>query len=214
MNDKDKLLGFYNYTVILTYIGMLAGFTGIIYTFEKNIQNAIICLMISGFCDMFDGAIASTNKKRTEKEKCFGIQIDSLSDLICFGVLPALIVYCMNEKNTFVLGISAMYVLCALIRLAYFNVDEQERQRKSASAREIYYGLPVTLSALLLPVFYALNRLLWCKSYITMNLALFIMGVLFLLPFPLKKPKIMGKICVVFCGVMEILLLSFVCLEL
>ena len=48
--------------------------------------------MIAGLCDMFDGKIAST-MERTRQEKRFGVQIDSLSDLICFGVLPALIVY-------------------------------------------------------------------------------------------------------------------------
>ena len=48
---------------------------------------AIVCLMVSGFCDLFDGSIART-KKRTESEMKFGIQIDSLADMICFGVLP------------------------------------------------------------------------------------------------------------------------------
>ena len=49
-----------HYTVILTYIGMLTGFIGIVYAFEKNTFGAVICLMIAGFCDMFDGTIAST----------------------------------------------------------------------------------------------------------------------------------------------------------
>ena len=42
--------------------------------------------MAAGFCDMFDGKIAST-RKRTRQEKRFGIQIDSLSDLACFGIM-------------------------------------------------------------------------------------------------------------------------------
>ena len=53
MDQKQKLLGYYNYTVILTYIGMLTGFIGIVYAFEKNTFGAVICLMIAGFCDMF-----------------------------------------------------------------------------------------------------------------------------------------------------------------
>ena len=92
----------YNYTVILTYIGMLTGFIGIVYAFEKNTFGAVICLMIAGFCDMFDGTIAST-KERTQQEKCFGIQIDSFSDLICFGALPAIIVYSQSKHNQIVL---------------------------------------------------------------------------------------------------------------
>ena len=86
------MLGIYNYTVILTYLGMLSGFAGILFLLNGNVRGALICLMISGVCDMFDGKVASTKKDRTRSEKRFGIQIDSLSDLICFGVLPALIV--------------------------------------------------------------------------------------------------------------------------
>lgn len=108
MNLEQKLLGFYNYTVVLTYIGMLSGFTGIVYAFEENPFGAVACLMMAGFCDMFDGAVAST-KQRTAQEKCFGIQIDSLSDLICFGVLPASIVYKANRQTV------GLLVLCAVL---------------------------------------------------------------------------------------------------
>ena len=153
MRQNQKLLGYYNYTVILTYVGMLVGFIGIVYTFENNVRASVICLMIAGFCDMFDGTIAST-KERTLQEKCFGIQIDSFSDLICFGALPAMIVYSQNRGKNIILAICCLYLLCAMIRLAYFNVDEQERQQGSNTSREIYYGLPVTLSALFVPVVY------------------------------------------------------------
>ncbi len=214
MKQEVKLLGYYNYTVILTYIGMITGFLGIVYAFEGNSFYAVACLMIAGFCDMFDGTIASTNKKRTEQEKNFGIQIDSLSDLICFGVLPASIVYSMSNKNIIVLAVSAMYVLCGLIRLAYFNVDEQERQKKSSESRKLYYGLPVTLSALFLPMIYGVNCLMYRKPCIPLTITLFLMGVLFLLPFPLKKPHAVGKICVVLFGLAEILVIAFACLYL
>lgn len=211
MNKEQKMLGYYNYTVILTYIGMLTGFTGIIYSFDGDAVKAMICLMIAGFCDMFDGAIASTRERNCD-EKCFGIQIDSLSDLVCFGVLPAVIVLNLNRQNGMVPGISAVYVLCALIRLAYFNVDEQNRQRESTASREIYYGMPVTLSALFLPFLYGLLCLFSRRSNVSLAVLLFVMAVLFLMPFPLKKPKIVGKLCVLLCGVAEILLVAFACI--
>ena len=89
MEERKKICGYYDYTVILTYIGIFIGFTGIVFIMEGKYREASICLMISGMCDMFDGTVAST-KQRNRREKRFGIQIDSLSDLICFGVLPAL----------------------------------------------------------------------------------------------------------------------------
>ena len=212
MNHDHKLLGFYNYTVVLTYIGMLSGFFGIVYAFEHDFFRSVICLMFSGFCDMFDGTIAST-KVRTEQEKCFGIQIDSLSDLICFGVLPASIVFNLNERSSLVLTVCAVYVLCALIRLAYFNVDEQERQKNHTGPREIYYGLPVTLSALFVPLIFGLNVLLGRRPCAALTATLFTMALFFLLPVPLRKPKIIGKICVILCGLIEVFLVIFACTD-
>ncbi len=208
MHSKIKPLGYYNYTVVLTYIGMLIGVIGISYAIEHNTCAAIICLMICGFCDMFDGAVAST-KKRTSQEKNFGIQIDSLSDLVCFGILPAVITYSMNPHNNIVLMVSALYALCALIRLAYFNVDEEERQKSSEGPRKIYYGLPVTLSALFYPLVNAVCRVFSWRTSIAPTITLFVMAVLFLTPVPLKKPKLIGKIAVLLCGAAEVIFVIF-----
>lgn len=130
------MLGFYNYTVILTYLGMLTGFAGIVRVLSDDIRGAIVCLMIAGVCDMFDGTIAST-MERTKQEKRFGVQIDSLSDLVCFGVLPALIVYAGGSGGLRFIP-CALYLLCALIRLSWFNVDEEERQEKESGHRTAY----------------------------------------------------------------------------
>lgn len=85
------LIGFYNYTVWLTFIGMLSSVVGMGFAVQGKIIAAVICLMFSGFCDMFDGIVARTKKNRTDEEKRFGIQLDSLSDIVCFGVLPFVI---------------------------------------------------------------------------------------------------------------------------
>ena len=58
------VLGFYNYTVLLTYLGMLISFAGIILTMQGSPYAALICLLLSGICDMFDGRVAAT-KVRT-----------------------------------------------------------------------------------------------------------------------------------------------------
>ena len=89
------MLGFYNYTVILTYISLCSAVTGIFTAIAGNGHPFVgtCCLLISGLCDSFDGIVARKKKDRTEAEKKFGIQIDSLVDLIAFGVLPCAIGY-------------------------------------------------------------------------------------------------------------------------
>ena len=194
------MIGYYNYTVILTYIGTVFGFFGIYCASSKDIQTALYCLLIAGFCDLFDGKIAST-MKRTKAEKRFGIQIDSLSDLICFGLLPATIVLRSTDGNALYTAISAMYLLCALIRLAWFNVDEEERQNNATGERETYLGLPVTMSAIIIPFFFGLSKLLKIDIGLCSPWVLLCVAIAFISPFKLKKPKMVGKIIMVAVGI-------------
>ena len=200
MREKIKLIGFYNYTVILTYIGMLIGFMGIMLVLKNNHVWALICLMVAGVCDMFDGTIASTKKDRTKDEKSFGIQIDSLSDLICFGVLPSVWVMSMSDKLGVLSFIPCLFILCGLIRLAYFNVDEANRQAATSERRSYYLGLPITASALAIPAVYVIGMFFKTPMYETGLIALLIVGICYVLPFHLKKPKFVGELLIVGFG--------------
>ena len=200
------MLGYYNYTVILTYVGMLSSFCGLLLTFNGKPQWALVCLMFSGFCDMFDGRIAST-MKRNRSEKAFGIQIDSLSDLICFGVLPAVIVYAFNPGSILTACICGLYVLCALIRLAFFNVDEAERQEQTDAHRETYQGLPVTSSALLFPMFFCGTLIKGFPLSIVMTVLALLVAIAFISPFKLKKPAKLGKAVFIVLGVIVLVLM-------
>ena len=193
------MIGYYNYTVILTYIGTFFGFMGITYIWSGNLKAALICLMAAGFCDMFDGKVAST-RERTKQEKRFGIQIDSLSDLICFGVLPALIAFQCSSKTFIHTVLSAGYLLCALIRLAWFNVDEEERQEHETEGRKVYLGLPVTTSAMLLPFFMGIAQLLGVSVSVISPWLILCIAIAFISPFHLKKPGNIGKAVMMLCG--------------
>lgn len=200
-----EVIGFYDYTVILTYISFISAVAGIFSASAMHLRWAIFFLALSGLCDMFDGKVARTKKNRTEDEKAFGIQIDSLCDLVSFGVLPAVIIY--QSAGGASLYISGFYLLCAVIRLAWFNVDEEERQSVSSEARQVYYGLPVTTAALILPALAEARRWgAWPLNRLGPG-ALLAMGVAFLAPIPLKKPAKSGKIGMLLCGGAELLLL-------
>ena len=92
------MLGVYDYTVVLTYVSLMVSIGGMMFAVNGHLHLGVMCLAISGLCDMFDGKIARTKKNRTEVEKRFGIQIDSLSDIVCFGVAPAVLCYCFGMR--------------------------------------------------------------------------------------------------------------------
>lgn len=193
------MIGFYNYTVVLTYIGTMFGFLGLQYIILGQLKQALLCLMSAGFCDMFDGKIAST-RKRTRQEKRFGIQIDSLSDFVCFGVLPAQIsIHCSENKKAAIV-ISLVYLLGALIRLAWFNVDEEERQTRSKEQREFYLGLPVTATALILPFLIGIGSMINIPFAEVSHLLLLLIAIGFLTPFQLRKPHGTGILLLMLVG--------------
>ena len=158
------MIGFYDYTVILTYISFASSVSGIFLATRGHFNWAIFCLAFSGLCDMFDGKIARTKKNRTEDEKRFGIQIDSLCDVVCFGVFPIVLCYELGMTHFYSIPILIFYGLAGVIRLGYFNVMEEKRQNETSENRKYYQGLPITSMSVALPLLFvfctALPRIL------------------------------------------------------
>ena len=158
-NQSKKIVGFYHYGVILTYLSVISAIVGICFSVGGNKPAlpdvGVACLLISGVCDAFDGAVAKTRKNRSKEDRMFGERIDSLSDLIAFGVAPAMIGFGMRLNRWYFIPVYAVFVLCALIRLAYFDVTEEIRTSDENCGKRLYYeGLPVTNVAFVLPIFY------------------------------------------------------------
>ncbi len=147
-----RFIGFYNYTVILTYLSLVSSMIGIKLAFDGKFFLSMACLAISGICDMFDGVVARSKKDRTVDQKNFGIQLDSLCDVVCFSVFPAIFLYFNGVDSIFGIALLIWFVLCAVIRLAFFNVLEINRQKIEGGAAKSYHGLPVTSVAIILPL--------------------------------------------------------------
>ena len=199
------MIGVYDYTVLLTYLGFASGVFGIISAMNGNLLVSVIALMFSGLCDMFDGKVARTKKKRTAEEKHFGIQLDSLSDLVCFGVLPAVIGYKLGLDKCYLIPVVILFPLAAMIRLAYFNVLEILRDG-NGPVKE-YIGLPVTSAALIFPFAWIFKKLLGCYFVYLYGGLLLIVGALFITRFKVKKPNMKTMLLFILIGVIEVLLI-------
>ncbi len=205
------MVGFYNYTVVLTYIGLLSSLLGIFLAFTGNIGGAVICLLVSGMCDMFDGKIARTKKNRTEHEKAFGIQIDSLCDVICFGVFPAILSIAVGAVHIWQLTIAALFCLCGVIRLAYFNVLEGTRQSASDEKCTGYLGVPITTSALLVPLLMCFRNLLGEHLALAYSVLLLVMGICYIAPLHVKKPGKVGCVIMILIGIIVLIYSIRIC---
>jgi len=183
------MIGFWDYTVILTYISFAYAISGIFCAMSSHLQWAVFFLAFSGFCDMFDGKIARTKKNRTADEKSFGIQIDSLCDIVCFGALPIVICYKIGMNHMYSMVILVLYGLAGVIRLGYFNVMEAKRQNETDEARKYYQGLPITSMAIALPILFVFSPLFPSHELFlaALHVVVAAVGILFVTNFRLRK---------------------------
>ena len=205
------MLGVYDYTVVLTYISLMISIGGMMFAVNGHLHLGVMCLAISGLCDMFDGKIARTKKNRTEDQKRFGIQIDSLCDIVCFGVCPVIICWFSGMQTPWEVSILIFYCLAGLIRLAYYNVMEEKRQQETDEKRKYYQGLPITSIAVILPFLYAISNLCQDNFEIVLSLAMLLTGLLFVLNFKFPKPnnKQLTVLIIVVAAVVLYLLFCF-----
>ena len=217
------MIGYYDYTMILTYMSLVSAGTGIIVSLSGHGHPfiGIFFLMFSGFCDAFDGKVARTKKDRSPKEAKYGMHLDSLSDIVAFGMLPACIGSALIKtspylRNTLKIydgsvraavihivlnAILVFYVLCALIRLAYYNVTEEERINANEGPRKYFDGLPVTNSALIFPTVMLFQYITKMDITLVYFVVAIITAFLFISKIKVIKAGLKGTLICVLIGV-------------
>lgn len=176
------LLGYYNKSVILTYIGAISAVLGMALSFTGQIKYAVLCMIVCGVADLFDGMIAR-RCKRTEEEKEFGIQIDSLTDMVSFAVFPVVLSFAMGNTEWYHIIISSLYVIAAITRLGYFNVSTS-----TTTETKFYTGLPVTFASLIVVAAFIAGQI-FSITGIIMPVCLLVTAVLFVLKIKIAKPR-------------------------
>jgi CDP-diacylglycerol---serine O-phosphatidyltransferase len=119
----------------ITSLGLLSGFFALVSAINSHFETAAVMVLISFACDGLDGRVARLSRTSSH----FGVEYDSLSDVVAFGVAPAVIVYCWSLRSLGAWGvvIAGMFVICAALRLARFNVQSASTDKRR------FVGLPV-----------------------------------------------------------------------
>jgi len=134
--------GIYILPNLITLCSMFSGFYSIVAAFNSDYERAAWAIMIASVFDVLDGWVARLTHTATR----FGIEIDSLSDVISFGVAPAILVYTWTLSSFGKVGWlgSFFLVACAALRLARFNVQMGGAEKKH------FTGLPTPAAALVI----------------------------------------------------------------
>ena len=179
-------IGKWNKSVILTYIGLSFAILGIYLAIAMNKPHlALMCLMAAGVCDMFDGKIAR-GCKRNKEEIAFGIELDSLVDIVCFAVLPIVIYISLGFTKWYNVLSFILLGIAGVARLAYFNVVTATKDGKAV---KYYEGLPITMAAVVFPLFYLLKFCLPTVAFfVVYTITAYLEAFLNMFKFKLIKP--------------------------
>ena len=185
-------IGVYNLANFVTLMGLASAVAAIFVAGYgagyDQIKLAVCLFLLSGLCDMFDGRIARGKGGRTRKEKVFGIQIDTVCDMVSFGITPVVIVYNLGYKEWYDVAVYILYAACAAIRLAYFNT--QAIEETPDLNMKSFTGVPVPFSCMVLPPLMILKSMLE-KQPVTVNIifdiAMLAVGIAFILNVKIKK---------------------------
>ena len=185
------MIGKWNKSVILSYVGLSASILGMFLIFNNiNVKYALVCLIVAGICDLFDGTIAR-RCKRTEEEKLFGIELDSLIDVIDFLAFPIVILLSLGINQIYTLPVYILYILFGVARLAHFNITVEDNNKP----RKYYEGLPVTYAAMIFPIVYLLSYVVDSNIFnIIYLVTTFIISILFIIKVKIPKPKMVSSI--------------------
>ena len=195
-----KVVGIYRKCDLVTLLGLIFSITGIVFAYLDNVMFAMIALILAAICDAFDGVVARKHKY-TDKQKTYGTELDSLADVVSFAILPMLIVISLSKSYIYTYIASGIYVVCSVIRLAYFNTLSITKEDNPKE----FIGFPVPTIVFILPILYfVLTTIKVNIDYIIYPSLLIVMSLLYILPFKIKKFTTREKIFISVLGILVI----------
>ncbi|NCC26346.1 MAG: CDP-diacylglycerol--serine O-phosphatidyltransferase [Deltaproteobacteria bacterium] len=138
-SDKPKFRGVYILPNMMTLASMFSAFLGILWAIDGEFEKCALAILVSCLFDGLDGKLA----RLTNSTSDFGVQLDSLADLVAFGVTPGIMVYLWQTHIFGRLGIltSFMLMACGALRLARFNIST------GSTSKKFFIGLPIPAAA-------------------------------------------------------------------
>jgi CDP-diacylglycerol---serine O-phosphatidyltransferase len=136
----------------LTLIGLSFSFNSAVFAIQGNLYASLVLMMYAGIIDLFDGFVAR-RIQRTELQSQVGKQLDSIVDVCSFGFAPAIFAYCFGLQNPLSIVVLILFVGATALRLAYFNSTGLLKE----GSEEYFTGLPVTYTALFIPLIFTSN---------------------------------------------------------
>ncbi|GGH79406.1 CDP-diacylglycerol--serine O-phosphatidyltransferase [Pullulanibacillus pueri] len=157
----------------ITIINLSLGITALVLIMEHRLHMSLVLIFLAALCDRFDGMVA----RKFDVESSFGKELDSLCDLVSFGIAPVMLIFkgIMDQSHFMGLLATILFILCGAIRLARFNVTEFDGK---------FQGLPITVAGCLLTLSFVVIHFLPLSFFVLLTI---ILSLLMISTFKINK---------------------------
>ncbi|MGZ5008785.1 MAG: CDP-diacylglycerol--serine O-phosphatidyltransferase [Methylobacter sp.] len=137
-----KILSLLKVADIFTVANLCCGVLSILFAFDGSFYISALLLFVAAIFDVLDGKIAGLMRQKN----LFGKQIDSMSDLVSFGVAPALLFYSLSSPGVLGITVALFFIACGMLRLARYNISDAPG----------FEGVPISVNGVLFPLLFLL----------------------------------------------------------
>lgn len=195
-------IGFINLANIITLGGLCSSAIAVFCAANHNYCLALTFFLIAGICDMTDGTAARHTPGRSDRAKVYGIQLDSLCDMVSFGVTPCLIAWFLGFDSVIDVIVYLLVLIASATRLAYFNMLTMEKADLSSKS---FVGMPIPFSCfstallmMMLSFGIAPAGMAWAFRAVYLLVAM-----LYVIRVKIPKPPL--KIAIIFGGIIAVI---------
>ena len=191
---KNKfVIGYYNLANFVTVMGLACALIACFLIHRGQYAVAMLAFSCAGFCDMMDGRIARASASTGKRAQFYGVQLDSLCDVISFGAAPCFMAYLLGYNGTPDILIYLLFCICGAIRLANFNtevaVDSPNLRTK------FFTGVPIPFSVNIFPLLLIVHILVGSPVFWLFRIMFLLVAIGYILRVRIPKPT--GKFQIV-----------------
>jgi CDP-diacylglycerol--serine O-phosphatidyltransferase len=165
--------------------GLLCALLAMNFTVLQNYPAAMIGLLWAVLFDWFDGRIGRRMKNRTDVQRTFGMQLDSLIDMVSFGACPALLLLSYGDFNPWFLPGAFVILLATVLRLSYFNLY-------GLDSKSTYMGLAADNNVIIFTFLFLfegwITPAVFAPLFYAISLLLAVLNIV-----PIRTPKLTGR---------------------
>ena len=183
------VIGYYNLANLVTILGLCCALLACFLLAQGNTAVAMLAFACAGLCDMMDGRIARSSGTTGQRVRFYGVQLDSLCDVVSFGVVPCFMAFWLGYRGTPDILIYLLFSACGATRLANFNMEVALDSPNLRSNQ--FTGLPIPFSVIIFPLLLIVHVLAGPVAWL-FRLVFLLVGFGYILRVRIPKPS--GKL--------------------